>query len=153
VVEVRVADTGKPEPDRGSDRPELSEEDIREYTRRLRSLPVEQVIGEAMFTLLNAAQVKVGRRDARLLIDVVTVSLTHARSYLSAELANRVDGLLGQLRYAQVAAEGRAGQTGQAKEENDLDRAPTPPAATQAGPPTEQEPRSNRTTGLWVPGR
>jgi hypothetical protein len=101
----------------------------------------------------NAAQVKLGRRDARLLIDAVTVSLTHARSYLSAELANRVDGLLGQLRFAQVAAEGRAGQPGQVKEENDLDRVPTPPAATQAGPPTEQAPRSTQTSGLWVPGR
>jgi hypothetical protein len=113
---------------------------------------VEQIIADAMFMLLNAAQVKAGRRDARLLIDVVTVSLTHACGYLSAELANRVDGLLGQLRFAQVAEEGRAGQPGQPKEENDLDRVPTPPPAGQARPPTEAMSRSPRTSGLWVPG-
>jgi len=147
-----VVETGKLKADHESERPELSEEDIREYTRRLRSLPVEQVIGDAMFMLLNAAQVKAGRRDARLLIDVVTVSLTHARGYLSVELANRVEGLLGQLRFAQVTEEGRAGQPGRPKEENDLDRVPTPPAAGQARPPTEAQPRSARTSGLWVPG-
>jgi hypothetical protein len=147
-----MVDTGKPEADHESGRPELSEEDIREYTRRLRSLPAEQVIGDALFTLLNAAQVKVGRRDARLLIDIVAVSLTHARGYLSAELANRVDGLLGQLRFAQVAAEGQAGQPGQPKEDNDLDRVPAPPVAGQARPSAEQKPRAPRTSGLWVPG-
>jgi hypothetical protein len=141
------------QPDLESDLAELSEDDIREYTRRLRSLPVEQVIGEAMFALLNAARAKIGRRDARLLIDVVTVSRTHAGGHLSAELATRMDGLLGQLRLAQVSAEGRAGQPGRAKEKNDLDRAPTPPAATQATPPTAPPTAgSTRTSGLWVPG-
>ena len=41
-----------------------SAEDAREYVRRLRSLPVEQLIAEVLFGLLNAAQVKLGRRDA-----------------------------------------------------------------------------------------
>jgi hypothetical protein len=71
VLEVGVVDTRKPEPDREPDRPELAEQEIREYTRRLRALPVDQVIVEALFALLNAAEVKLGRRDARLLIDVV----------------------------------------------------------------------------------
>jgi hypothetical protein len=152
-VEVLVMDAGKPEPDRGSDRSDLSEQDIRDYARQLRSLPVEQVIGEVMFTLLNAAQVKVGRRDARLLIDVVGVSLGHARGYLSMELAKQVDGMLGQLRLAQVSAEGRAAQPGQAREDNDLDHVQRPPAETQTQPPPKQKPESTRASGLWVPGR
>ncbi len=61
----------------------LSEEDVREYARQLRSLPVEQVMGDILFSLLNAAQVKLGRRDARLLIDVSAVAHEHARPYLS----------------------------------------------------------------------
>jgi hypothetical protein len=37
-------------------------EDAREPMRRMRSLPVGQVIGDVLFSLLNAAQVKLGRR-------------------------------------------------------------------------------------------
>jgi hypothetical protein len=151
VVEAVVLDTSKPEPDREPDRPELSEQEIREYTRRLRALPVDQVIAEALFALLNAAEVKLGRRDARLLIDVVAVSLGHARDHLSAELVARVDDLLGQLRFAQVAAEGRVGQPGHAKEDNDLDRVPTPPTATPAARASHETPSSSGR--LWVPGR
>jgi hypothetical protein len=146
-------DVGKPEPDRGSDRSEPSEQDIREYTRQLRSLPVEQVLGEVIFSLLNAAQVKLGRRDARLLIDVAGVSLDHARDYLPAELAKQVDGMLGQLRMAQVSAEGRTAQPGQAGQDNDLDRMPRPPGQTQAQPSSRQGTEPTRVSGLWTPGR
>lgn len=145
-----MVDTRKPEPDREPDQPELSEHEIREYARRLRALPVDQVIAEALFALLNAAEVKLGRRDARLLIDVVAVSLGHARDYLPAELVARVDDLLGQLRFAQVAAEGRAGQPGHAHEDNDLDRMPTPPTATPVATTEKQPPSSSGR--LWVPG-
>ncbi len=56
-----------------------SAEDVREYAQRMRSLPVEQVIADVVFSLLNADQVKLGRRDARLLIDLGTVAHQHAR--------------------------------------------------------------------------
>jgi len=100
-------------------------EDAREYARRLRSLPVDQVLGDLLFSLLNAAQVKLGRRDARLLIDVTAVAHKHARRYLPGELTGQIDQVLGQLRLGQVSAESRASQQGQ-PEENDPDRAPAP---------------------------
>ena len=103
-----------------------SAEDAREYARRLRSLPVGQVLGDFLFSLLNAAQVKLGRRDARLLIDVAAVAHEHARPYLPGELTGQIDQVLGQLRLGQVSAESRASQQGQ-PEENDLNRAPAPP--------------------------
>ena len=103
-----------------------SAEDAREYARRLRSLPADQVLGDFLFSLLNAAQVKLGRRDARLLIDVTAVAHEHARPYLPGELAGQIDQVLGQLRLGQVSAESHASQRGQ-PEENDLDRAPAPP--------------------------
>jgi hypothetical protein len=106
-----------------------SAEDAREYVRRLRSLPVDQVIGEVMFSLLNAAQVKLGRRDARLLIDVSSVAHEHARPYLPGELSRQIDQVLGQLRMGQVSAEGLASQQGE-PEQNDLDRLPSPPPAS-----------------------
>jgi hypothetical protein len=124
-----------------------SAEDIREYVQRLRSLPVEQILSDVMFSLLNAAQVKLGRRDARLLIDVTAVALEHVRPYLPAEFTTQADQVLGQLRLGQVSAEGHAGQAGE-PEENDLDRAPAPPASGAAPPPAGPAPSK-----LWVPGR
>src|SRR5215472_837241 len=75
-----------------------SAEDAREYARRLRALPVDQVLGDFLFSLLNAAQVKLGRRDARLLIDVAAVAHEHARPHLPGELTSQIDQVLGQLR-------------------------------------------------------
>jgi hypothetical protein len=110
---------------------ERSAEDAREYARRLRSLPVDQVLGDVLFSLLNAAQVKLGRRDARLLIDVTAVAHEHARPYLPGELTRQIDQVLGQLRLGQVSAESHPSQQGQ-PEENDLDRAPAPPPTDAA---------------------
>ena len=109
-----------------------SAEDAREYVRRMRSLPVDEVIREVLFGLLNAAQVKLGRRDARLLIDVSTVAHEQARPYLPEELSRQLDQVLGQLRMAQVNAEGHASRHGE-PEENDLDRPPAPPPTGQPG--------------------
>jgi hypothetical protein len=109
-------------------------DDVREYVQRMRSLPVEQVIGDVLFSLLNAAEVKLGRRDARLLIDVSTVAHEHARPYLPDALTKQIDQLLGQLRLGQVSAEGDASQRGKPGE-NDLDRVPTPPPAGAAQSP------------------
>jgi hypothetical protein len=94
----------------------------------MRRLPVGQVIGDVLFSLLDAAQVKLGRRDARLLIDMTAVAHEHARPYLPEELSKQIDQVLGQLRLAQVTAEGHASQPGE-PEENDLDRVPAPPTA------------------------
>src|SRR5579875_1458852 len=113
--------------ERERDRPE----DAAEYMRRMRALPVGQVIGDALVSLLNAAQVKLGRRDARLLIDVTAVAHQHARPYLPEPLAKRVEEVLGQLRLGQVSAESHAGRQGE-PEQNDLDRVPAPPPAGAA---------------------
>jgi hypothetical protein len=108
-----------------------SAEDAGEYVRRLRSLPVGQVLADVLFNLLHTAQVKLGRRDARLLIDMTTVAHEHARPYLPGELTRQIDQMLGQLRLGQVSAESHASQQAQ-PEENDLDRAPAPPPPASA---------------------
>jgi hypothetical protein len=100
-------------------------DDAGDYARRLRALPVDEVLREFLFSLLNTAQAKLGRRDARLLIDVTAVAHDHARHYLPGELAQQIDQVLGHLRMSQVNAEARAGRP----EENDLDRIPAPPSA------------------------
>jgi len=129
----RFAVVGTTEPGSGAEHQlPLSEQDVRDYVQRLRSLPVDQVIADVVFTMLNAAQAKLGRNDARLLIDVSTVAHQHARSYLPDALTTQIDEVLGQLRLSQVSAEGRASPPGE-HEENDLDRLPAPPPA-QAAP-------------------
>ena len=132
--------------------PEITEEQAREYMARLRAAPAEQVVAELLSGLLNAAQVKLGRRDARLLIDLSAVMIEHVRRYVPAELAKQVDDALGQLRLAQVRAEGAT--QGKA-EPNDLTEAPAPPAegaASQPAPPPPP-PQPSAASRLWVPGR
>jgi len=124
---------GTPEPGSGAQHElPLSEQDARDYVQRLRSLPVDQVIADVVFTMLNAAQAKLGRNDARLLIDVSTVAHQHARSYLPDALTTQIDRVLAQLRLSQVSAEGHPSPPGE-QEQNDLDRLPAPP-------PTQTQP-------------
>ena len=118
---------GTAEPGAGGQGEEQSALDATDYARRLRSLPVDQVLGDYMFSLLTAAQVKLGRRDARLLIDVAAVAHEHARPYLPGELSSQLDQVLGQRRMGQVNEEILARRDGE-PEENDLDRPPAPPA-------------------------
>jgi hypothetical protein len=141
-----VVDTAEPGSGAG-DEPARSAEDAREYVQQIRSLPVEQIIGDVLFSLLQAAQIKLGRRDARLLIDLSAVAHEHTRPYLPDELTKQIDQGLGQLRMAQVSAEGQVSQRGEA-EENDLTRVPAPPSA-----PVPQPPPSPPPSRLWVPGR
>ena len=119
-----MVDAAEPGGGTGHGRTSPSEE--AERARQIRSLPVEQLVADVMLNLLNAAQIKLGRRDARLLIDLGTVVHEHARPCLSAELTTQIDQLLGQLRLGQVTAEGHPGRPGE-QEENDLDRVPSPP--------------------------
>jgi hypothetical protein len=80
--------------------------------------------------VLHAAQVKLARPDARLLIDVTAMAHQHARPYLPGELTRQIDQVLGQLRLGPVSAESHASQQGQ-PEENDLDPPPPPTGAPQ----------------------
>jgi hypothetical protein len=111
---------------------EASAKDAQELVEKLRSAPAEQMVTEAFFMLLNGAQVKLGRRDARLLIDLSTVMLDYARPYLSDPLVKQVEQSLDQLRLGQVSAEKAVADKGQA-EPNDLAQAPTPPSTTTSG--------------------
>jgi hypothetical protein len=123
---VDTAEPGAGQADEESAEEAREAADAREYARQLRAFPADQVLQDFLFSLLNAAQVKLGRRDARLLIDVAAVAHEHARPHLPAELTKQIDEALGQLRMAQVSAENHASQ----QEENDLGTAPAPPADT-----------------------
>lgn len=140
-----------------------SEEEIRAYVAQLRAAPVDQVVAEVVQALLNAAQMKLGRRDGRLVIDLVAALADTGRDRLNPDLLRQVDEALSQLRLAQVQAESQvAAAAAQGHQEpNDLDAgAPaTPPSAgggedavtPPAGSPPPAAPPSGKR--LWVPGR
>lgn len=130
------------------DQPQISEDEARRYAEQLRSAPVEQVISEVVVTVLSAAQVKLGRRDARLLIDLAALTVDHVRDFVSDTLSKQTDQLLVQLRLGQVSAEDDASKKGQI-EPNDLAKAPTPPAHTSSSR-SEPSPVQSK---LWVPGQ
>ncbi len=132
-----------------------SEEEVRAYLSQLREAPVEQVLAEVSSALLNAAQVKLGRRDARLLIDLTAAIADGGRDALSEDIIGQLDDALNQLRLAQVEAEKQVSASGEA-ESNDLGEQAGDAAdsssedASSSGTPSAGSDAASR---LWVPGR
>lgn len=165
-----AADPGQAQPG------QPSEEEVRQYLAQMRGAPVEQVLAEVLQGLLNGAQIKLGRRDGRLLLDTATAVVEQTRPHLSTELVGQVDQALTQLKMAQVEAEKDVSQAGR-DEPNDLGGPsgdadpsggapagqPTSPEQTspaQAGGQGQQSPGSGPQQAgesplnkLWIPGR
>lgn len=148
----------------GAEGQQPSEEEVRQYLAQLRQAPAEQVIAEVLSGLLNAAQVKVGRRDGRLLIDLSASVMEEVREHVSDDLTGQVDEVIGQLRMAQVEGEqevNAARAQGQ-EEPNDLGSGEGAAAANEAGAPSAppQRPASPSSSSspsdpgsrLWTPG-
>lgn len=131
----------------GADGGQPSQEEVRAYLSQLREAPVEQVVAEVLSALLNAAQVKLGRPDGRLLLDLAGTVIEQGRSELPDELTGQVDEVLSQLRVAQVEAESELGGQGQAPSEPAGEPSDAPAASERpsAGP-------SDPSSRLWVPG-
>lgn len=141
-----------PTPGDDAPRPEPAatpEVEAQELLDRLRSAPAEEIVADLFTTLLSAAQVKLGRRDARLFIDLCAETLHYARPHLSDELTRQVETALGQLRFAQVSAESQGGGL----EPNDLAAVPRPPAEQDPAAPGAGPGPTSASAGLWVPGR
>ena len=129
------------------------EDDARRFVEQLRSTPADEIVAEVFSTFLTAAEVKLGRRDARLFIDLCAALSQHAAPYVPGELGQQVEKALGQLRLAQVSAESHRDDKGE-PEPNDLARSPTPPTAGQpAQPPSDDRPTESPLSRLWIPGR
>lgn len=149
VLRRRVTVVHVSEPTRPPVEGQPSEDEVREYLKQLRSAPAEQVVADIVFGLVNAAQAKLGRRDARLLIDLTSTVMEQTRAHLSAELVTEVDQVIGQLRLSQVQAESRLSAINQ-HEPNDLAEMPAPPSPAARQPAGRPQPPPSK---LWVPGR
>ena len=134
-----------------------SQEEVRAYLEQLRSAPVEQVVAEVASALLNAAQVKLGRRDGRLLIDIVAAITERGREALPAEIIDQLDQALTQLRLSQVEAErevAEAASQGQQEPSDIAEDGAEQPEAPPSQPQGTRTPPSSPSGGsrLWVPG-
>jgi hypothetical protein len=137
--------------DRQQGRAGPSEQDAQALVERLRAAPAEGILTEVLSTLLSTAQVKLGRRDARLFIDLCAVLVDHAKGFVSDDLRAQVDAALGQLRMDQVAAEREVAATAR-PEPNDLPRT-SPPRMAESPANTGSAQPPGPPSGLWVPGR
>lgn len=135
---------------RGSGVP--SEGELEQMLVQMRGAPVEQVLVEVINVLLQAAQVKLGRPDARLLIDTVAVVAQAAADRADAALLGQVGAAVTQLRLAQVEAENAAAAAVGAVEPGvaPASSSSVPPADRRPGPSPDAPPAGSR---LWVPGR
>lgn len=138
---------------------------MRAYLEQLRQADPAGLIAESFNLLATGAQVKLGRPDARVLIDALGAIVQAAQSSLPAELSEQMSQGVTQLQMAQVQAEreaataqGQAGDEGQPATGATAEQGQTPSAAGQA-PPRTSSPGSpggadkRMTDRLWVPGR
>ncbi len=128
----------------------MSEEQMRLLMDQLRAAPAAELLADVFSSLLSTAQVKLGRRDARLFIDLAAQALAYAGPHLPTDLTGQVEAALGQLRMAQVTAEQHVAEQSE-PEPNDLDHIPSAPqTGAPAAPPS---PGPSAASRLWVPGQ
>lgn len=149
-----------------------SEEEIRQYLAQLRQTDVTEIIAQTFSMLAQSAEVKLGRRDGRLLIDTVAAVTEAVEPHLDDRLTDQMREALSQLQEGQVDAEEQLQQLRDEgrlpdDEENDLPREgqapaePTdagaegeqPPTPPRQGRPSTQQGGGGSSDRLWVPGR
>lgn len=150
----------------------MSEEQLRQYLSQLRGAKVDEIVAQFAQMLIEAAQVKIGRNDGRLLVDLLATVRQAIGSHLDSRLNDQLSQVVSQLQMAQVQAEREIAEA-RAKgedvdEPNDLPVRPQTGAPTAEGAPSQAEPdqeaqgqpspqqtssRSSAGSRLWVPGR
>lgn len=134
-----------------------SEAELEMMLAQMREAPAEQVLVEVINVLLQAAQVKLGRPDARLLIDTVAAVAQVAAGRADAALLGQVGEAVTQLRLAQVEAEGGASAPGLDAAHAEPGAEPAGPVGSPAAPQAVPGPASSQSppaeSRLWVPGR
>ncbi|MFO8076502.1 MAG: hypothetical protein ACQETV_05185 [Actinomycetota bacterium] len=127
-----------------------SQEEMQAYIEQLRAADPSEIVAQAFTMLGTGAELKLGRPDARVLIDAVAALVGAVGDRVSDELRSGMESGLAQLQQAQVEAEQQAG--GAAGEpEGSEPTAQAPPSS----PPPSQSPGqgSQGSDRLWVPGR
>lgn len=138
----------------GSGGAQPSEEEIRAYLAQMRQADIGEILAQGLSVLLSGAQVKLGRRDGRVLLDAVAAAVDAARPHLDKGLSAEFDSALSQLRIAQVEAEQELARRAGGEEQAAGAGSPEQQQATDAhAPPQAAQPQSEQPGGsrLWVP--
>lgn len=141
-----------------------SEEEVRAYLAQLRQAGVADIVAQAFSLLASGAEVKLGRRDARLLIDLAAAVADVGGPHLEERLRQQMQQALNQLRVGQVDAESqlaklRAEGKVPPEEAGDLPEGQAAASGEQASQSARQEtPQSSErpssaASRLWIPGR
>jgi hypothetical protein len=130
-----------------------SEAELQHMLAQMREAPAEQVLVEVINVLLQAVQVKLGRPDARLLLDAVAAVTDTVRGRADAQLIDQVVQAVTRLRLAQVEAEAEAPAPTAGPSGGPAPTAPPgpPPASSQGA--AQNPPAGQGGSRLWVPGR
>jgi hypothetical protein len=127
-----------------------SEEELRAYLESLRAAQPVEVVVQSFGILATASEVKLGRDDARVLIDAMAALVDATETHISPEIVSRMRQTVSQLQMAQVQAE-REGAA-ESSTEGGGPSGETPPQAPPAsddGQAGQESPASR----LWIPGR
>ncbi|QBI21555.1 hypothetical protein ER308_19595 [Egibacter rhizosphaerae] len=133
-----------------------SDEQMRAYVEQLRAADPSEIVAQAFAMLGTGAQTKLGRPDARVLIDAAQAMVDALEGRLPDQLAQGMRNDLSQLQQAQVQSESEAGaapeqQAGQ----SDLGAAPGggDAASGQGGEQSSEQSGQRAADRLWIPGQ
>lgn len=130
---------------------ELSQEELEAYMERLRDADATEVLVQAFTMLGTGAEVKLGRPDARLLIDAMAALANAAGSSVSDDLAKGMQNSVAQLQMGQVQIERQTSQQEGGTGAEQAEGAQQPPSAPPPQEPGTRE--QSMTDRLWIPGR
>jgi hypothetical protein len=142
-----MTDPSQPRPPAGSQAPGPTQEELEAHLAQLREANVAEVVVQAVNMLATGAQVKLGRDDARVLIDAIAAIADTADGRVDAELVKQVRDAVSQLKMAQVQAERDLAQAEatSTQGQTEAEQSPTGQGETGQNPPL--------TDRLWIPGR
>lgn len=140
---------------------EPTEEELSAYLDQLRNASPSELVAQAYTMLGTGAEVKLGRPDARVLIDALAALTEATAAGIGDDLAARMRNGVAQLQSAQVQAERQAGGEQPEPEPVGQEQAgaagqPAAPGQQPAQPGQPGQPGSAGQAAsdrLWVPGR
>lgn len=116
-----------------------TEQEIMAMIAQLREAPARDIILQGLGLMVSGAEAKLGRQDARAIIDVIDAVVTSAGDVLG-DVQTQIQTMVTELKTAQVQAEAKLAEGGEQ------------PSQTQATTPPP-EPEKKQTDKLWIPGK
>lgn len=130
-----------------------SEEELRAYLESLRAAQPVEVIVQAFGLLATASEVKLGRSDARVLIDGMAALLETTAEHIPTEIVTKMRETVTQLQMAQVQAERQGAEVQDAAQptaaQGDVGQGGQDQGTPRSGQPGQESAASR----LWIPGR